>query len=582
MADSSRKKQSFLKGTLILSIAAVIVKVIGAVFKIPLMNILGGDGMGYFSTAYDLYMPVYVLSTAGLPVAIARVVAEFSSQHRFQDVKKTLKVANRTFFVTGFLGFCIMFFGAKFFVTTIDNPGAYLAVLAMAPTVFFVCLTSAYRGYYQGLQNMYPTAISQVVEALLKLVLGLGLSLWVYNAGMNGYETVGAVFGKAANDFEAAKLIALQYAAAAAILSVAIGSFGSALSTWLYYKFKGDKITKEELSAPQESISARTIFKKVVKIAIPIALGSMVGQVTGLIDLWSVLNRLGHAVDTNYAVIAEMYGSAIPAGKALESIPNYLNGCYKGMAVTLYNLIPTFTVAMGVSALPAVTVAWEQKDSLALKQSVESALRVTMLFVLPAGIGMSALSQPILTLLYGGRPDEVIIATPLLAMLGLAVIFSAACSPINSMLQAVGRADLPVKIMIGCAALKLVINYILVGIPEINIRGAAFGTLICYVLIMTISLFFLFRITKIKPNFKTTFIRPALSALICAAAAYGSYALFDAFLPGKIATVFAIGTAGVVYVVCLVLLRAITEEDIRMLPKGEKLAKLYSKLPGIK
>ncbi|MBQ3055206.1 MAG: polysaccharide biosynthesis protein [Oscillospiraceae bacterium] len=582
MADSSRKKQSFLKGTLILSIAAVIVKVIGAVFKIPLMNILGGDGMGYFSTAYDLYMPVYVLSTAGLPVAIARVVAEFSSQHRFQDVKKTLKVANRTFFVTGFIGFCIMFFGAKFFVTTIENPGAYLAVLAMAPTVFFVCLTSAYRGYYQGLQNMYPTAISQVVESLLKLVLGLGLSLLVYNAGMNGFDASGAVFGKHAADFEAARLIALQYASAAAILSVAIGSFGSALSTWLYYRFKGDRISKEELSAPQETISANAIFKKVVKIAVPIALGSMVGQVTGLIDLWSVLNRLGHAVETNYGAIAEMYGSAIPVGKTLESIPNYLNGCYKGMAVTLYNLIPTFTVAMGVSALPAVTVAWETKDLPALKQNIESVLRVTLLFVLPAGLGMSALSQPILTLLYGGRPDEVIIATPLLAYLGLAVIFAAACSPINSMLQAVGRADLPVKIMVVCASLKLIINYILVGIPEINIRGAAIGTLICYVLIMTISLFFLFRIANIRPNFKTTFIRPTLSAVICAAAAYGAYELFHIVLPGNLSTILAIGVAAVVYVVCLVLLRAITEDDIKMLPKGEKLAQLYRKLPGIK
>jgi len=582
MADSSRKKQSFLKGTLILSIAAIIVKVIGAIFKIPLMNILGGDGMGYFSTAYDLYTPVYVLSTAGLPVAIARVVAEFSSKHRFQDVKKTLKVANRTFFITGVVGFCVMFFGAKFFVTTIANPGAYLAVMAMAPTVFFVCLTSAYRGYYQGLQNMYPTAISQVVESLLKLILGLGLSLLVYNAGMNGYETSGAVFGKAATDFEAARLIALQYASAAAILSVAIGTLGGALSTWLYYKFKGDKITKEELSAPQESVSKNAIFKKVVKIAVPIALGSMVGQVTGLIDLWSVLNRLGHAVEVNYPAIAEMYGSAIPAGKALESIPNYLNGCYKGMAVTLYNLIPTFTVAMGVSALPAVTVAWEQKDFPALKQNIESVLRVTLLFVLPAGLGMSALAQPILTLLYGGRPDEVIIATPLLALLGLAVIFAAACSPINSMLQAVGRADLTVKILVACASLKLVINYVLVGIPEINIRGAAIGTLICYILIMSISLFFLFRTAKIKPNFKTTFIRPTLSALICAAAAYGAYALLHAVLPGNLSTVLAIGVAAVVYVVCLVLLRAITEDDIKLLPKGEKLAKLYRKLPGIK
>ncbi|MBE6916183.1 MAG: polysaccharide biosynthesis protein [Ruminococcaceae bacterium] len=582
MADNTRKKQSFLKGTLILSIAAIIVKIIGAVFKIPLMNILGGDGMGYFSTAYDLYMPVYVLSTAGLPVAIARVVAEYSSKRRYRDVKKTLKVANYTFFVTGLVGFCIMFFGAKLFVKTIDNPGAYLAVLAMSPTVFFVCLTSAYRGYYQGLQNMYPTAISQVVESLFKLLLGLALSLWIYNAGMSGFDANGLVFGKPAADFEAARLIALQYASAGAILSVAIGSFFSAFSAWLYHKIKGDQITKEELALPQESVSGKTILKKTVRIAIPIALGSMVGQITGLIDLWSVLNRLGHAVETNYSAIAAMYGDAIPLGKSLESIPNYLNGCYKGMAVTLYNLIPTFTVAMGVSALPTVTVAWETKNLESLKQNVEAVLRVTLLFALPAGLGMAALSNPILTLLYGGRPDEVVIATPLLALLGIAVIFASACSPINSMLQAVGRADLPVKIMVVCATLKLVINYVLVGIPEINIRGAAIGTLICYILIMTVSLWFLFRITKVRPNFKTTFFRPALSALGCAIAAYGAFTLIHRVFSSNISTVLAIGVAAVVYVICLVLFRAITEDDIRMMPKGEKLAVLYRKLPGIK
>lgn len=580
--DKSRTKQSFLKGTLILSAAALIVKVIGAIFKIPLMNILGGDGMGYFSTAYDLYMPVYVLSTAGLPVAIARVVAEFSSQKRFLDVKKTLRIANLTFFITGLLGFCAMFFGARFFVSTIDNPGAYLAVMAMAPTVFFVCLTSAYRGYYQGLQNMYPTAISQVVESVVKLVLGLGLSMWIYQAGMAGFAETGKVFGNVASDPENARLITLQYAAAGAIVSVALGSFFGMLSVFFHHKFKGDRITPEELAAPQETISGKGIFRKVIRIAIPIALGSMVGQLTGIIDLWSVLNRLGFAVDQNFGAIQAMYGDALPAGKLLSSIPNYLNGCYKGMAVTLYNLIPTFTVAMGVSALPTITVAWSTKNTDELRRGVESVLRVTLLFALPAGLGMSVLSRQILTLLYGGRPEEVAIAAPLLTLLGLAVIFASACSPINSMLQAVGHADLPVKIMVVCASIKLATNYILVGIPEINIRGAAIGTLICYILIMTISLFFLFRITKIRPNYKTTFIRPALSALLCAGAAYGVCRLLETHFGNTISTIGGMAVGGVVYLVALILLRAITEDDIRRLPKGEKLAQLYQKLPGLK
>ncbi len=574
---AERKKQSFLHGAVILSVAALLVKLLGALFKIPLNNILGGDGMGYFMTAYDLYMPVYVISNAGLPVAIARIVAESAAQSRFRDVRRTLKIANTVFLVTGTVGFCLMFFGAGFFVKTINNPGAYLAVMAMAPTVFFVCLTSAYKGYYEGLQNMYPTAISQVVEVMVKLVFGMGLSMAAYKLGMSELEEAGTVLGKAFASAEEAKLRVLELAAAGAILGVALGALGSFLSVYIRHKKSGDGISEAELSAEQAVTPTKTILKNIITIAIPIALGSMVGQLTGVIDLWSVLNRLHHAVETDVGTIFAMYGSAIPEGKLLESIPNYLNGCYKGMAVTLYNLIPTFTVAFGVSALPAITVAWSEKNAVSLKNNVETVLRMTMLLVLPAGIGMSVLSENVLSLLFGGRMAEVTIATPLLAILGIAVIFSATCSPINSMLQAVGRADLPVKIMVVCASVKLVSNYIMVGIPGINIRGAAIGTLVCYVMIMSVSLFFLLRITEIKISFKTVFIKPLVAALLCAAAAKGASLLLELALPGKLATVVAIAVGGVVYIASLILLKAVTAEDLDTLPGGSKIKRFIKK-----
>ncbi len=577
-----RKKQSFFKGAVILSVAAVIVKLLGLFFKIPLTNILGGDGMGYFSTAYDLYMPVYVISNAGLPVAIAKIVAESVSEKRFLDVRRTLKIANLVFLITGTIGFCILFFGAGFLVKTINNPGAYLAVMAMAPTVFFVCLTSAYKGYYEGLSNMYPTALAQVVEVVVKLVFGLGLSMATYKLGMSQFEASGTVFGKVFESFEAAKLYVLRFAAAGAILGVALGTFGSWLSVYIRHKKSGDRITEEELSSPQKVTPTKTILKKIVKIAVPIALGSCVGQITGVIDLWSVLNRLDFAVQFDFDAIKNIYGSAIPAGKDLASIPNYLNGCYKGLAVNLYNLIPTFTVAFGVSALPAITTAWTEKNSAELKENVEAVLRMTMLLVLPAGIGMSSLSHGILTLLYGARPDEVEIAAPLLAILGIAVIFSAACSPINSMLQGIGRADLPVKIMVVCAAFKLVFNYITVGIPEINIKGAPIGTLLCYILIMTISLYFLIRNTKLKLNYITVFVKPAISAILCGVSARLSAEAFQMIFSERFSTLLGIAVGIIVYLAALILLRAISEEDICRLPKGDKLARLYRKLTGIK
>lgn len=580
--DATRTKHSFIKGAFILSIAALIVKIIGAIFKIPLANILGGDGMGYYTTAYDMYMPIYVLSNAGLPVAVARVVAESSSKGRFRDVRRTLKLANIIFFITGTIGCLIMLFGARAFVDYIQNEGAYLAVMAMAPTVFFVCLTCSFRGYYEGLQNMFPTALSQVVEAIIKLILGLGLSMWVYKTGLSSYNATGMVFGHVCKNIEAAKLIVLQYAAAAAIIGVAIGALSSAAAIYIRHKIVGDKITQAELLAPQDVSSSRLIVKRIIKIAIPIALGSCVGQLTGVIDLFTVMRRLHYAVNLNANAILSMYGSAIPADKMLTAIPNFLNGSYKGLAVTLYNLIPTFTVAMGVSALPPVTVAWETHNMQALKRNVESVIRVTLLLAIPAGLSLSFLSKDILMLLFGNRPNEVIVAAPLLAVLGIAVIFSSACSPINSMLQATGHAYLPLIIMASCSFSKIALNYVLVAIPELNIRGAAISTLICYILIMSISLICLFRVTKLKPNIMSIFIKPLIAGLSCAGSAYGVCRLLSMFISGKISTILAIGFGAIIYLVVLIFIRGISEDDIATLPKGDKLLSLYRKLPGIK
>ena len=579
--ENARPKQNFLKGALVLSLAALIVKIIGAVFKIPLANILGGDGMGYYTTAYDMYMPIYVLSNAGLPVAVARVVAECTSKGRFRDARRVLKLSNLIFFTTGLAGMLIMFLGADWFVNYIKNPGAYLAVMMMAPTVFFVCLTCSFRGYYEGLQNMVPTALSQVVEAVVKLILGLGLSMFIYSYGMNDFEATGMVFGKVCESIDAAKLVVLQYAAGGAIAGVGLGSLGATVAIYLRHKIGGDKITRAELDAPQIDTPRRKLAKRIITFAIPVALGSCVSQLTNVIDLFTIMRRLHDAVSVDAQAILGMYGSAIPAGHALSDIPNYLNGCYKGLAVTLYNLLPTFTVAFGVSALPAVTVAWEQKDKVALKTNVESALRATLILAIPAGLSLALLSEDILMLLFGSRPDEVMVAAPLLFFLGIAVIFSATCSPVNSMLQATGHTYVPLIIMACCSFVKIGLNYVLVGTPEINIRGAAISTLICYMLIMTVSVICLLRITKIKANYMSIFIKPTIGGASCAASAFLSCRAFEFFLPDKLATIGAVCVGVIVYVVVMALIRGLEDSDVLMLPKGEKLLKIYKKLPSL-
>ena len=166
-------KQNFLQGAVVLMVATILVKVIGALFKIPLMNMIGGIGMGYFNAAYQLFNPLYTLAVAGMPIATARMVAESVAGGRQREARKIMKISRAIFLVMGIAVFILMAAGSGLFVKAIQNPNALWSVLALAPAVLFGCVMSSYRGYYQGLRNMFPTAISQVIEAIVKLLAGI-------------------------------------------------------------------------------------------------------------------------------------------------------------------------------------------------------------------------------------------------------------------------------------------------------------------------------------------------------------------------------------------------------------------------
>ena len=243
------------------------------------------------------------------------------------------------------------------------------------------------------------------------------------------------------------------------------------------------------------------------------------------------------------------------------------------MATTIFNLIPAFTTIFAKSALPNLTAAWVERDQRILKKSVESVLRMTSLIAFPAGIGIFAVADRISTLLYGSRPGALVSIAPPLRLLGLAAIFLALVSPIYSILQAVGRFDLPVKFMMVGATLKLLINFILVGIPQINIKGAPIGTGICYAVIMFLCLSKLHQITGVSFNYFKIFGKIFLSALFCGGVAFAMTRISDS----SMVTIAGIGIAGLAYVIGLLLFRALPREDVMMLPKGEKLADVMEK-----
>lgn len=557
-----QKQQSFMYATLIMALATVVVKILGLVFRIPITRLLGEVNMAYYSTAYDVYLPIYSIAMAGLPVAVSRMVAQYVSENRYNDVKGVFGVAKRLFTITGFVGFVLMF-GIGYIVTLVaENPNALPAMFVIAPCIIFCCILSLYRGYYEGLRNMFPTAISSLIEAVCKLILGYGFA-WAVMRFYKG-ENVGA------------------YAAAAAILGITLGTAFAALYVVLRHKLFGTSITDKDYETAPPALDNKSIFKALIAISIPVVLGSMATQVSGLIDVAMVQRQLYTVSKTDFDIFEAAYKGFYSAEEwagyiAKDEVHLIPYSLYKNYAYTFFNLVPTITAAVGVSALPVLTMAWTKGDKGAIKSNLESMLKVITLIAFPAGIGLVALAPQILSMLYNTPATEA--AAPLLRILGIAACFAGMTTPMTNLLQAIGKPGTPVKNIAVGAVIKIVVNFILVGIPEINILGAPIGTLCCYMYIAIADLFCIVKYSKVVPSMFVTIIKPLFAALLCGAAAYISNMGFERLLSGsRLSVVLALLVAVLVYIIAISVLRCITREDVVSLPKGEKLAKLCAKL----
>ncbi len=571
----NKKPQSFLQGSFILLLATALVKVIGALFRIPLGNLMddAGVGMGYYSVAYDLYLPIYSLAMAGLPIAISRMVAENVAKQRYKDVLQTLKVTRKAFWVTGtvsFLLMCAIAYPFAYFTKSVD---ALPAIFCIVPSLIFCCIMSTYRGYYEGFRNMYPTAFSSVIEALGKLVLGYGMA-WLVITYTGS----------------------LIYGAAAALLGITLGTAFGALYLVIKYRIHPQDWTSEQWVASPEPKSARETFRQLIAIAIPVVLGSMVTYVTGFIDVIMVKRQLASVIENNFfyfqtaypellancvkQIIEESKGVLSEAdvlgntAKIQESLSTALYGCYKGYAYSIYNLIPVLTSVLGVSALPVLATSWTKKDNLGTKKNIESMLRTTVLIAFPAGLGIATLAKPILSLLYSNHTAVVNVAAPLLSVLGVAAAFAGISIPITNMLQAIGKQKLPVRNMAIGAILKIVVNFILVGYYKINMLGAPIGTLCCYVFIATANFICLVKHSKVMPNIVSTIVKPLIATALCCVSAF----VVSEITEGSLGTLIAIMAAAMVYLIALALLNAIEKDDVLSMPKGEKIAEVLTKL----
>lgn len=569
--------QTFMKGALILAIANFIVKIIGAVFKIPLYELIGKEGSGLFNVAYQIYTFMFIIATAGFPTAVSKMVAESIARDNEKESKKILESALILLGTIGVIGSVLLYVFANELAEFLGNTDAAFCIKVIAPTILFTSLVSAYRGYFQGRQNMYPTAASEVIEAVLKLGVGIVFAMFFMNMAVDGSLGKMVDFSMGTVRSTADKTI---LASSGAILGVTSGAVMSLVLMLIVYGCgkRRNKICVNEIGGR----SRRSILKELISIAIPITIGAAVSSLTSLVDLATVMNRLvvNPNVFNKYGFLfekgTEFYNQAVELGwntaQILEKKANTLYGMYTGQAQTMFNLPLTIIVALSMSAVPAISSAIAGKDSDEAQGLTKSLLKITVLFAMPCVVGLATLSEGILGLLYSDAD-----AFMLLEKLAIAIIFVSVVQVTNAVLQAYGKVYYPVFSMIAGGVAKVVMNYTF--IPVIGIDGAPVATIVCYAIIAVINIICIIKVVKIKFNIIEVVVKPLFSALLMGGVLY----LLKSYLGiGTIATVLSIGIGGVIYIVSAFAVRAIGKDDVLILPKGEKLASMLEKFKLIR
>ncbi len=540
------KGQNYMHGAAILTVGVIVMKLLGFIYKIPLGNILGDEGYSMFLSAYNIYNVFFALATAGLPVALSRLVAEADANGRVKQEEKTFRVAQRTFFVIGLVFALILFLFPDWLAATyLENPDAAPGIRAMAPAILLVCLVSAYRGYCQGNGNMIPTTVDEVLEVLFKVISGLILASVAMNRGL-GRPT----------------------ASAGAILGVSIGSVVSLLYMVFYKRRNYDRLSApysagihDPNDTPDDDElvdSTGTIIKNILSIGVPIAFGACIMAILNSVDSKLCMNRLQSAAGFSYYEAKVLYG-------------------VYGKAQTLFNLPAAFITPLTVAIVPAISGAIAKRASSDAAKIGEDSMRISAVIGMPMGVGLTVLSEPIMNVLY---PNSNAAGPGLLAVMGLASFFVCVVLMENAILQASGKEKLTMITMVVGGLVKILVNWFLVAQRDINIYGAPIGTLVSYITMTVLNYVFMCAALDERPRPLKIFARPLISSLLMGASAWAVYGLGSKLLSTAdwkrtaACMLLAVIAAVVVYVVSVVTLRAITNEDMQLIPGGEKIAKL--------
>lgn len=543
---------SFVKQAAILAFAGIIVRFIGFLYRLPLTNMIGDSGNGIYATGYNIYNFFLIMSSAGLPVAISKMISEKLAYEEYSNVRKIFKVS---MLVTGVLSLVcaiLMVVVAQIISYLWFNNWSMLeaplinkyelwydsiwCLYSLSPTIFIVGLMAVFRGYFQGFNTTVPTALSQLIEQVFNAFFSVFLAWLLIEYGV-------------------------QYGAAGGTMGTGIGAASGLLILMVFYKVtrKNRNVIFADDKKNYRIEGSREIALNLVKIAVPIITGTAIFSMTNFVDMVMVNERLAAAgFDGN--TIKALYGQ--------------LNGKY----VTLTTMPVAISTAIATAVIPSIAASMAKKEHKIVQSKVDTALRVTMMISIPAAAGLGALGKQILSMLFPNYPDGGVLIT----VGSFSVIFLALSQISTGVLQGIGKVKTPAFNALWGALTKIPVNYILIAIPEINVVGAVISTTVCYIVCSMLNFRALVKATNVKPDYVGMLVKPGIAAVAMSVGAIGGYYGIYAVIPNNtIATLIAIVFAIVVYFGAMVCVKGFKKEDLQMLPAGSRIISMLERINRI-
>ena len=527
------KKTTFVAGAAILAFAGVLCKIIGVLIRIWAYNIIGEAGMVYYEVVFPFYSWLLIISSSGIPTAISRMVSERFSMGDHAGARRVFRRALLLLAIVGALTTAVLYFGAGFFTDTVlgKDDTYILSFTTLAPALFFVSCMCAYRGYLQGAQHMTGTGLSQLTEQVVKCIVGLTLAAKWISRGP-------------------------EYGAAGLLLGITISEL-VALLVVMGFRWKNRRL----YMPPGVSLtpaSDRPVVPELLRIAIPITLGASIIPITSMLDVKMIFSCMGRymseaAVNQRYVALSTNVRSLI-------------------------NLPASLTTALAMSIVPAISGARARRDVAGMHHFAGLGLKLSMAIGMPCAAGLFVLGGPIIRMLFRTiQPDSLAIATAIMRVASLTVIFISLVQTMTGALQGMGRQSWPVWSLLAGGALKVASNYVFLSMPAVNILGASISNVVCYGVAGIIDTVLVLKVTGLRVRIWDMFLKPLVCSLTMGAAVYLAYRGLSALHPGSIATIASVLVGVGAYLLMAIKTRLFTSEELDSIPGGGKLKRFLKK-----